>query len=153
MLSDRSRLLYDYFTQLFAQVTNPPLDAIREELVTSLAATVGPEGNLLEAGSGLVPPDSAAAAGDRPRRPGQAACTSTKTGRRRASRPLPLTASSRWARPARPERRPRPGARRLARAMDDVRRRVSEAIADGANIIVLSDRNATEEWAPIPSFC
>ena len=52
VLSDRSRLLYDYFTQLFAQVTNPPLDAIREELVTSLAATVGPEGNLLEAEGG-----------------------------------------------------------------------------------------------------
>ena len=44
--------LYDYFTQLFAQVTNPPLDAIREELVTSLHATVGPEGNLLDARPG-----------------------------------------------------------------------------------------------------
>ena len=48
-LSDRSRLLYDYFSQLFAQVTNPPLDAIREELVTSLGRTFGPEQNLLEA--------------------------------------------------------------------------------------------------------
>ena len=72
VLSDRSRLLYDYFTQLFAQVTNPPLDAIREELVTSLAATIGPEGNLLDARCGLVPADPAAAAGHRPRRPGQA---------------------------------------------------------------------------------
>jgi len=42
-------MLFDYFQQLFAQVTNPPLDAIREELVTSLAATIGAEGNLLEA--------------------------------------------------------------------------------------------------------
>ena len=48
VLSDRPRLLYDYFTQLFAQVTNPPLDAIREELVTSLLSTLGPESNLLE---------------------------------------------------------------------------------------------------------
>ena len=47
-LSDRPRLLYDYFKQLFAQVTNPPLDAIREELVTSMASTIGPEGNLLD---------------------------------------------------------------------------------------------------------
>jgi len=47
-LSDRPRLVFDYFTQLFAQVTNPPLDAIREELVTSLGATVGPEQNLLD---------------------------------------------------------------------------------------------------------
>ena len=49
-LSDRPRLLFDYFSQLFAQVTNPPLDAIREELVTSLAGTIGPEGNLLDPG-------------------------------------------------------------------------------------------------------
>src|SRR3954453_13258300 len=48
VLSDRPRLLFDYFSQLFAQVTNPPLDAIREELVTSLGATLGPEGNLLD---------------------------------------------------------------------------------------------------------
>ena len=82
VLSERSRLLYDYFTQLFAQVTNPPLDAIREELVTSLAATVGPEGNLLEADAGpcrqIVLPQPVI---DR-RRPGQAACTSTSTARR-----------------------------------------------------------------------
>ena len=49
-LSARPRLLFDYFSQLFAQVTNPPLDAIREELVTSLAGTIGPEGNLLDPG-------------------------------------------------------------------------------------------------------
>ncbi len=41
-------LLFDYFKQLFAQVTNPPLDAIREELITSMASTIGPEGNLLD---------------------------------------------------------------------------------------------------------
>src|ERR1700761_1370946 len=50
VLSTRPRLLFDYFTQLFAQVTNPPLDAIREELVTALGGTVGPEGNLLDPG-------------------------------------------------------------------------------------------------------
>ena len=50
VLSDRSRLLFDYFQQLFAQVTNPPLDAIREELVTSMGGTIGPEGNLLRPG-------------------------------------------------------------------------------------------------------
>ena len=48
VLSDRPRLLYDYFAQLFAQVTNPPLDAIREKLVTSMESTIGPEGNLLK---------------------------------------------------------------------------------------------------------
>ena len=50
VLSDRPRLLFDYFSQLFAQVTNPPLDAIREELVTSLESSTGPEGNLFEPG-------------------------------------------------------------------------------------------------------
>ena len=50
VLSDKPRLLYDYFTQLFAQVTNPPLDAIREELVTSMGSTIGPEANLLKPG-------------------------------------------------------------------------------------------------------
>ena len=49
-LSDKPRLLFDYFSQLFAQVTNPPLDAIREELVTSLYNTIGPECNLLDPG-------------------------------------------------------------------------------------------------------
>src|SRR4029079_2277308 len=49
VVSERPRLLYDYFKQLFAQVTNPPLDAIREELVTSMASTIGPERNLLKA--------------------------------------------------------------------------------------------------------
>ena len=48
VLSDRPRLLYDYFKQLFAQVTNPPLDAIREELVTDMSSTLGPERNLLK---------------------------------------------------------------------------------------------------------
>ena len=48
VLSNRPRPLYDYFKQLFAQVTNPPLDPIREELVTSMESTIGPEGNLLE---------------------------------------------------------------------------------------------------------
>ena len=49
-LSNRPRLLFDYFAQLFAQVTNPPLDAIREEIVTSLNTTIGRELNLLDAG-------------------------------------------------------------------------------------------------------
>ncbi len=49
-LSKRARLLYDYFKQNFAQVTNPPLDAIREEIVTSVSRIMGPEQNLLDPG-------------------------------------------------------------------------------------------------------
>ena len=51
-LSERPRMLFDYFSQLFAQVTNPPLDAIREEIVTSLGSIIGPEGNMLDAAPG-----------------------------------------------------------------------------------------------------
>jgi len=47
-LSDKSRMIYDYFKQLFAQITNPPIDSIREEVVMSLECFIGPEGNLLE---------------------------------------------------------------------------------------------------------
>ena len=52
VLSSRPRMIFDYFAQLFAQVTNPPLDAIREEIVTSLSSIIGPEGNLLEPSAG-----------------------------------------------------------------------------------------------------
>ncbi len=51
VLSDRPRLLFDYFSQLFAQVTNPPLDAIREEVVTAVSSSIGPEANVLNPGS------------------------------------------------------------------------------------------------------
>ena len=47
-LSDKPRMIYDYFKQLFAQVTNPPIDSIREEIVMSLRCFIGPEGNLLQ---------------------------------------------------------------------------------------------------------
>ena len=151
VLSDRSRMLYDYFTQLFAQVTNPPLDAIREELVTSLGATIGPEGNLLHARPGscrqillpqpVIDRDDLAKllyVNEQGETPGFAAFAIDglfevgEAGKAGAATPA--------------------GGEALARAIEVVRRRVSEAIAGGANLIVLSDRNATEEWAPIPSL-
>jgi glutamate synthase (NADPH) large chain len=151
VLSDRSRLLYDYFTQLFAQVTNPPLDAIREELVTSLSATVGPEGNLLDARPGscrqillplpVIDRDDLAKlmyvneGGETPGFKAFAVDGLFEVGEAGGSGAATEA-----------------GGTALARALADVRRRVSEAIAGGANIIVLSDRNATEEWAPIPSL-
>jgi glutamate synthase (NADPH) large chain len=151
VLSDRSRLLYDYFTQLFAQVTNPPLDAIREELVTSLAATIGPEANLLEARCGscrqillplpVIDRDDVAKlmyVNEHGETPGfKAFAIDGLFDVREAGRAGAPTEA---------------GGEALRRAIEDVRRRVSEAIADGANIIVLSDRNATADWAPIPSL-
>ena len=151
VLSDRSRLLYDYFTQLFAQVTNPPLDAIREELVTSLAATIGPEANLLEARCGscrqillplpVIDRDDLAKlmyVNEHGETPGfKAFAVDGLFDVREAGRAGAPTEA---------------GGEAMRRAIDEVRRRVSAAIAEGANVIVLSDRNATADWAPIPSL-
>ncbi len=151
VLSDRSRLLYDYFTQLFAQVTNPPLDAIREELVTSLAATIGPEANVLEAKAGscrqillplpVIDRDDLAKlmyVNEGGETPGfKAFAIDGLFEVREAGKTGAPTAA---------------GGEALRRAIADVRSRVSAAIADGANLIVLSDRNATADWAPIPSL-
>ena len=88
VLVERPRLLFDYFQQLFAQVTNPPLDAIREEVVTS----VGVDGrarrrNLLRAGPGELPPAGAAVPDHRQRRAGQDHPHQRRRRRTRASRP------------------------------------------------------------------
>jgi glutamate synthase (NADPH/NADH) large chain len=151
VLSDRPRLVYDYFTQLFAQVTNPPLDAIREKLVTSLSATVGPEGNLLEATSGSCK---------------QIILHQPVIDRRDLAKLMYVNefgetpgfkayavdglfpVSSAWNE----ESDSRAGGESLARAIERIRENVSAAIDDGANIIVLSDRNSTIELAPIPSL-
>ncbi len=140
-LSDRSRLLFDYFTQLFAQVTNPPLDAIREELVTSLSGSIGPEGNLLE--------------------PGPASC-------RQVVLPFPVIDNDDLAKIIHVNRDGDlpgyathivqglydvdGGGAALARRLDEICLEVSEAIAGGARTIVLSDRHGTAEQAPIPSL-
>jgi glutamate synthase (NADPH) large chain len=141
VLSDRPRMLFDYFTQLFAQVTNPPLDAIREELVTALETSIGPEGNLLTATPAhcrqLVLPfpvldnDELArivhinADGDLP---GYA--TTTIRGLFRAGG----------------------GGEALAERVAEICAEVSAAIEAGTRFVVLSDRDSTAELAPIPSL-
>ena len=140
-LSDRPKLLFDYFSQLFAQVTNPPLDAIREELVTSLNGTIGPEGNLLD--------------------PGPASC-------RQVLLPFPVIDNDELAKIRHINRdgdmpgfithvsrglyEVAGGGDALATRLDEVCAEVSAAIAGGARIIVLSDRHSTAELAPIPSL-
>ena len=113
VLSDRPRLIFDYFTQLFAQVTNPPLDAIREELVTSLGTITGPEQNLLEPVPAL-PPDRAAVPGDQRQRSGQ----DRAYQRRREPARVRLPRGGRPLRPARRRRGPaRPAHRDLRRGL------------------------------------
>ena len=136
-LSDRPRLLYDYFKQSFAQVTNPPLDAIREELVTSMESTIGPEGNLLD--------------------PRPESCRQIKIK-------YPIIDNDQLAKlrqvydPGfRTIRIPmlfdvREGGDSLERAMDHLNRRASDAVEAGYTILILSDRDADRERAPIPSL-
>ncbi|MGC4811827.1 glutamate synthase large subunit [Micromonospora sp. DT228] len=140
-LSTRPRLLYDYFHQLFAQVTNPPLDAIREELVTSLASTIGPEGNLLD--------------------PGAASC-------RQIVLPHPVIDNDELAKILSIDEdgdlpgfkavrvsglyRIREGAAGIRARLTEICRHVSEAIEDGVRILVLSDRDSNADLAPIPSL-
>ena len=140
-LSDKSRLLFDYFAQLFAQVTNPPLDAIREELVTSLGGSIGPEHNLLDPGPQscqqisldfpVIDNDELAkiihvnAEGDR------------EGFHSHVVRGLFPVAG---------------GGEALRQRIEEIRAEVSQAIKDGAHIIVLSDRDGDSEDAPIPSL-
>ena len=141
VLSERPRLLFDYFAQLFAQVTNPPLDAIREELVTSLSSTFGPEGNLLQPG-----PDS---------------CKHIVIG-------YPVLDSDQLAKLVRinrdggmPEydthvvRGTYPvedGAAGLKGKLDELCAEVTESIDRGCRTIILSDRHSNADQAPIPSL-
>ncbi|MGV9860418.1 glutamate synthase large subunit, partial [Gordonia sp. NPDC003425] len=141
VLSARPRMLFDYFQQLFAQVTNPPLDAIREEVVTSLGGTIGAEADLLH--------------------PGPESC-------RQIFIPSPILDNATLAKLVRinddenlPDFRSAhihglypvaQGGAGLRAALDDVRAQVSAAINDGVNLIVLSDRESDETMAPIPSL-
>ncbi|WP_228183026.1 glutamate synthase large subunit [Streptomyces anulatus] len=140
-LSERPRLLFDYFTQLFAQVTNPPLDAIREELVTSLRSSLGPQGNILE--------------------PTAAVCRSVTL-------PFPVIDNDELAKlihinadgdmPGMKAAtlsglyRVGGGGEALAARIEQICAEVDAAIEDGARLVVLSDRHSDAEHAPIPSL-
>jgi glutamate synthase (NADPH/NADH) large chain len=139
VLSKRPRLLFDYFVQSFAQVTNPPLDAIREELVTSLTCAIGPNGNLLD----------------------------TKQVRQpQVSLPFPVINNDQLAKIANIEDaegnrvamkvrglyRPEGGENALRARLTEICEQVSGAINRGVQYVVLSDRDSNAQWAPIPSL-
>jgi len=141
VLSQRSRQFYDYFVELFAQVTNPPLDAIREEIVTSMTRVMGPEQNLLEPTAAscrqiLLPwpvldnddLNKIVHINDDGEHPGLR--TAVLRGLYEVER----------------------GGEGLADAIEDLRLRASDAIAKGARTLVISDRDSDHTRAPIPSL-
>ena len=137
VLSDRPQLLYNYFKQLFAQVTNPPLDAIREEIVTSLITALGSEGNLLEESPDLC----------RMLRIEQPILTNAELARIKAlDRPgfKARTLSTLFPRAK--------GAEGMRRRMDELRAEATQAIADGVTLLVLSDRGVDAEQVPLPAL-
>ena len=135
VLSEKSRSLFDYFHQLFAQVTNPPIDPIREEMVMSLVSFVGGEGNILEDG-----PEHA----------------------HMIELPQPVLTNEdlerlRWvdrqhfqAKTISTCFKAEPG--RMQRALDRLRREAEEYVLDGYEVIILTDRPVDSDHAAIPSL-
>jgi glutamate synthase (NADPH/NADH) large chain len=137
VLSDRPQLLFKYFKQLFAQVTNPPIDPIREELVMSLTTSIGPKPNLMD-----EHPESAR--------------------RIRVKQPILTNADLHKIREiADPHFKSKTlkmlfrvaeGPEGLGAAVDDLCKQASQAIREGYKFLILSDRGVNAEWAPIPSL-
>ena len=141
VLSSRPRLIFDYFVQLFAQVTNPPLDAIREEIVTSLSSSVGEESNLLIA---------------------------TPAHTRQVVLPFPVIDNDELAKLLHINRdgdqpgfaaqkfsgiyKVAEGAAGLEKRIEEIFVEVDQAIENGTHLIVLSDRDSDADEAPIPSL-
>ena len=139
VLSERPRLLFDYFTQQFAQVTNPPLDSIREEVVTSLKLGLGPERNLLSAG----PEHARQVVLDFP------VIDNDELAKIQHMDPAP---GSRLTTTIRGLYRFDAGTDAMERRLAEMCDEVDEAIEAGAQFIVLSDRDSNKDLAPIPSL-
>ncbi len=138
-ISQHSRLLFDYFTQQFAQVTNPPLDAIREEVVTSMTASIGPVLNLLDA----TPEHAKQLVMDFP------ILTNDELARikhidkgNNIGKAVTISALYRVD----------DGAEALEERLAEMAAEVDEAIAAGTTFIIISDRDSNRELAPIPSL-
>ena len=137
VLSDRPQLLYNYFKQLFAQVTNPPIDSIREEIVMSADTNLGAEGNLLDARPEFC---------------------------QRIHLKSPILTNEELAKIRHVNHggikvvtlpilfNPAGAGVGLERAMDALYSKADQAVAQGCNVIILSDRGVDEENAPIPAL-
>ncbi|MDI2098095.1 glutamate synthase large subunit [Ruicaihuangia caeni] len=139
VLSQRPRLLFDYFTQSFAQVTNPPLDSIREAVVTSMSVSIGPERNLLSAG----PKHTRQVILDFP------VIDNDELAKIQHIDPRP---NNRVTRTIRGLYRFDAGIDAMERRLEEMCREVDEALEEGAEFLVLSDRDSNKDLAPIPSL-
>jgi glutamate synthase (ferredoxin) len=149
VLSERPQLVFSYFKQLFAQVTNPPVDAIREEIIMAVDTSIGPEGNLLEPTPaaarqiGLPTPVLRNEELEKLRNlaaKGPLAGRDDKGSRGFSSITLPMLYDV------------KDGGAGLRRGIEELRKKCSQAIADGYNIIIISDRGHDAARAPIPSL-
>jgi glutamate synthase (NADPH) large chain len=144
ILSERPQLLYNYFKQLFAQVTNPPVDAIREELVMSADTCVGPEANMLEPSPEcarqirLSSPILTNEELEKLRLLGDSDSHWGRSGFRSLTLPIIYEVSA--------------DGNGLAAALDNICEQSSAAIKAGYDLIILSDRNMDAEMAPIPAL-
>ncbi len=149
VLSDRPQMLANYFKQLFAQVTNPPLDAIREEIITSMITTIGCEGNLLA----TTPEQARLLRLETPiltnadcarikalGAPPQAGSASVTEHAGLTSRTLSMLFAA------------ADGADGMRKRLDELRTEASKAIADGVTILVISDRGVSADMAAVPSL-
>ena len=137
VLSNRSRLLYDYFKQLFAQVTNPPLDGIREELVTQVATTIGPESNLLN--------------------PTSISCQRVKINspiltNEELSKMSNISVSGMKTKKVSILYEVKKGSQGLDQALNRVCAAVDKAIDDGYSFVILSDRGVNDKETAIPAL-
>ncbi len=141
ILSARPRLLFDYFVQLFAQVTNPPLDSIREEIVTSLGSIIGPEGNLLEA---------------TPRHCHQVVLPFPVIDNDELAKILHINADGTLPEFAAARIKGLynvgGGGAALQKRLQEIYNEVDAVIRQGKRFIVLSDRDSNAQLAPIPSL-
>ena len=136
VLSDRPRLLYDYFKQLFAQVTNPPLDGIREELVTQVSTSIGPEANLL----------ATDAINCR-----HVQLQSPVIDNRDLARIRHVTARGFKSKTVVTTYPAASGTQGLEQAIERVCSEVDTAVADGHTFVILSDRDMDKDNAAIPA--
>ncbi|HEU4642790.1 MAG TPA: glutamate synthase large subunit [Gemmatimonadaceae bacterium] len=137
VLSDEPQLLFKYFKQLFAQVTNPPIDPIREQLVMSLAMPIGPKANVL---------------GERPAQARRILVDSPVLTTAQLERIQALNSGNLRARTLRALFAADGGAPALEQAVESLCRQATQAIREGCTLLIVSDRGVSADWAPIPSL-